>query len=369
MLRLNDIEDKVTSGERLNREDGIRLLESPDLLSLGRMADLVRRRKAGDAAYYSTSLNINPTNICVNRCPLCAFSRDAQDKDAYRFTLEDVEKKVREFAYNGLDEVHIVGGLYPELRLSYFEEMLERIKNIRKDLHIQAFTAVEIDYLAQQEDVPAEEVLRRLKNAGLGTIPGGGAEIFSERVRREICPKKISGRRWLEVMRAAHRLGIKTNATMLYGHIETREEIIDHLLSLRSLQDETRLNNGGQAGGGFLAFVPLAFHPQNTAFPDLPGPGGYDDLKIFAVARLMLDNFDHIRGLWMYLGVKMAEVALSFGVDDLGSTSLEERIVHSAGAKAPAHSGPETLVRIIRQAGRVPMRADSSYSPCPSCAA
>ena len=350
---LAEIEENVESGGRLAREDGIRLLESTDLLALGRMADLVRKRKAGDAAYYSTSLNINPTNICVNRCPLCAFSRDAQDKDAYRFTLDDIEKKVREFAYNGLDEVHIVGGLYPELPLRYFEEMLEMIKNIRKDLHIQAFTAVEIDYLAALENIPVEEVLRRLKNAGLGTIPGGGAEIFSERVRREICPKKIPGLRWLEVMRTAHRLGIKTNATMLYGHIETREEIIDHLLSLRDLQDEK---------GGFLAFVPLAFHPQNTAFPDLPGPTGYDDLKIFAVARLMLDNFDHIRGLWMYLGVKMAEVALSFGVDDLGSTSLEEKIVHSAGAKAPAHSAPERLIGIIRNAGRIPTRADSSYT-------
>jgi aminodeoxyfutalosine synthase len=349
---LSDLIAKVETKERLTREDGLRLMQSSDILTLGELADIVRKKKGGDNAYFSSNININPTNICVARCPLCAYSRDKTDIDAYIQTLDEIEQKVYSVAHLGLMEIHIVGGMHPELPLSFYEEILRRIKKINQNFCIQAFTAVELDHLANLEKVEVKEVLIRLNNAGLDTLPGGGAEIFSPRVRERICPKKISGARWLEIHRIAHQLGIKTNATMLYGHIETIEERIDHLLLLRDLQDNT---------GGFQCFVPLAFHPEHTRLKGLKNTTGYDDLKVIAVSRILLDNFDHIKALWMYLGPKITQTALCFGADDLGGTSVEEKIVHAAGAKVPEYLDKPALIKLIRDAGRIPKETDSRY--------
>jgi len=350
MSDFSKIEEKVLAGKRLNREDGLKLIASSDLLSLGSLADIVRKRKVGDKSYFNSNLNINYTNICIFRCPLCAFSKDLEE--GYLFSLEEIEEKVYQGLRLEIKEFHIVGGLHPHLSFEYFKEMLKRIKKIDAEIFIQAFTAVEIDHFSKNSGLSIEEVLKKLKEAGLDSIPGGGAEVFSPRVRQIISPKKISGNRWLEVMKKAHFLGIKSNATMLYGHVETKEEQVDHLLALRDLQDKTK---------GFLAFVPLAFHPKNTSLSSCRGTDGFDDLRIFAVSRILLDNFDHIKGLWMYLGEKLAEVALCFGVDDIGGTGLEEKIVHAAGALTPTEISKKRLVRIIENAKRIPQEVDSLY--------
>lgn len=349
---MRDIADKVYDGQRLTTEEGLRLLESDDILFLGQLADHVCRKKHGGAVFYSTNLNINPTNVCVLTCEFCAFARRPGEEGGWTYTVEQVVDKVRQAVLYGLNEVHIVGGLHPKLKLDYFKEMIRQIKQINSSIHVKAFTAVEIDFFAKLNRMTVEEVLNQLQQAGLDTMPGGGAEIFSERIRKLLCPTKITGEEWLNVMRTAHQLGIRTNATMLYGHIETKEEIVEHLIALRELQDQT---------GGFNAFVPLAFHPEHTDMAHLPPTTGYEDIKIFAVSRLMLDNFDHIKGLWTYLGDKMAQVLLYFGVDDLGGTLLEERIVHMAGANVPDGLGEKALVQLIESVGRRPVRTDSSY--------
>jgi aminodeoxyfutalosine synthase len=349
---LSNLVAKVESGKRLTREDGIRLMESSDILTLGYLADFVRKRQVGDNAYFSSNININPTNICVARCPLCAFSKDATDSDAYTLTLDEIEHKVKSVAKYGLIEIHIVGGMHPSLPLSFYVEMLQRIKQINPQYCIQGLTAVEVDYLANIEKIEVRDVLIKLQQAGLDSMPGGGAEIFSHRVREQICPKKISGTRWLEIHETAHQLGIKTNATMLYGHIETIEERVDHMLALRDLQDKT---------SGFQCFVPLAFHPEHTKLKGLKNTTGYDDLKVIAVSRILLDNFPHIKALWMYLGPKITQTALCFGADDLGGTSVEEKIVHAAGARVPEYLDKPGLVRLIKGAGRIPIETDSLY--------
>ncbi len=352
--KLSDIAEKVEKGERLSREDGIRLMESHELLAVGYMADLVRRRKNGDYAYFIVNRHINHTNVCANLCKLCAFGKKAGDHGAYTMTLDEIEARAIESRGHGISELHIVGGLNPDLKLGYFEEMLRRVRRARPDVIIKAFTAVEIDYFARAENITAEEVLRRLMDAGLDSLPGGGAEIFSPRVREKICEKKISADRWLEVHEAAHRLGMRTNATMLYGHIETVEERVDHLVRLRELQDRT---------GGFLAFIPLAFHSRNTG---LEGMGlnrttGYEDLKVLAVARLMLDNFEHIKAYWIMIGPKLAQVSLAFGADDIDGTVVEERITHAAGADTGQSLTKQELVGMIKAAGRIPAERDTLY--------
>lgn len=355
---LIDIEEKISAGERLTREDGVRLMSSSNIIGLGHLADMVRKKMVGDNAYFNCNLNINYTNICVCRCPLCAFSRDSKEEDGYLLSIEEIEEKVISVTSMGVNEVHIVGGLHPSLPFSYLEEMLQRIKDIDSNIFIQAFTATEIDYYANVSGIGIEEALIRLKNAGLSSIPGGGAEIFSPRVRSIIAPKKIPGERWLKVMETAHGLGLHSNATMLYGHVETPEERVEHILAIRELQDRT---GGSPSGRGFLSFVPLAFHPNNTKLSNCKGPDGFDDLRVFAVSRLLLDNIIHIKGLWMYLGEKLAEVALCFGVDDLGGTSLEEKIVHAAGAITPVQTSREILIRMIQNAGRCPKEVNSIY--------
>lgn len=352
-----DILEKVQAGERLNREDGLGLFAYPDLLAVGELAALVNKRKNGDRVRFIVNQHINPTNVCVNLCPLCAFGRPAEAPEAYTLSLEEVEERAATGG-PGITEFHMVGGLNPALGLDYYVGLVERVRRVRPGVLQQSFTAVEIDFLAAKEGLSIEDVLCRLKSAGLTSLPGGGAEVFSPRVRRLVSPRKISGERWLAIHEAAHRLGMPTNATMLYGHVETFAERVDHLLALRESQDRT---------GGFLAFIPLAFHPQNTALAGqsssgIKGPTGVDDLRMLAVARLLLDNFNHIKAFWIMIGPKLAQVSLSFGVDDLDGTVVEERITHAAGAATEECISRAELERLIRAAGKVPLERDTLYN-------
>jgi aminodeoxyfutalosine synthase len=352
--KLAPIRDKVLAGERLDRADGLVLYQSPDLLGVGALANRVREAQNGNRAYYIINQHINYSNICRNRCRFCAFGRDADDPLAYQMSLEDIEEKVRERLAEPISEIHIVGGIHPTLPFSYYVEMLRRIKALRPAVHLQAFTAVEIAHLAELASKSIEETLVLLIEAGLGSLPGGGAEVFSLRVRESLCAKKLPSAQWLAVSQAAHRLGLRTNATMLYGHMETLEERVEHLLRLRQAQDET---------GGFLAFIPLAFHPMNTDLEGMPGTTGVDDLKNIAVARLLLDNFPHIKSFWIMIGPKLAQIALSFGADDIDGTVVEERITHMAGAETAQAMSREEILHLIREAGREPVERDTLYTP------
>ncbi|MEW6573212.1 MAG: aminofutalosine synthase MqnE [Bacillota bacterium] len=352
---LQEVAAKVREGQRLDREDGIALFGSSDITGLGHLANMVRSRKHGEKVHFAVNRHINHTNVCINKCRFCAFSRSVTDKGAYTLSLEEIEEKARHAGYLGVQELHIVGGLNPELTLGYFEEMLSRVRAILPGVTIKALTAVEIDYLARRHNITVTQVLGRLKEAGLDCLPGGGAEVFAPRVRRIVCPQKIAGDRWLEIHAAAHSLGIPTNATMLYGHVETAAERVDHLLRLRELQDRTK---------GFMTFVPLAFHPRNTEMEKwgLKPTTGYDDLKTLAVARLLLDNFEHIKAYWVMIGPKIAQIALNFGVDDIEGTVIEEKITHSAGASTPELMARLELVELIKAAGCVPVERDALYN-------
>ncbi len=352
---LSEIAERVENGERLSFEDGVRLFKSNDLLALGRMADTVRKRKNGDRVYYIVNRHINHTNICVNRCKFCAFGRDAGDPGAYTMTLDEIEEKALACRGKGVAEIHVVGGLNDQLKLDYYLEMMKRLRRALPEAVIKSFTAVEIDYYARESGMSLREVLTILREAGMDSLPGGGAEVFSQRVRELICPKKISGERWLEVHETAHSLGMRTNATMLYGHVETIEERVDHLVRLREVQDRT---------GGFLTFIPLAFHPKHTLLeqPGQTGTTGFDDLKMLAVSRLLLDNFDHIKAYWIMIGPKLAQVSLSFGVDDLDGTIEEEKIAHDAGADTDQRMARNEIIRMIKAAGRIPVERDTLYN-------
>lgn len=350
---LGDLAEKVLEGRRLDRADGIRLGESNDLLALGFLADYGRRCRVGDEVYFINNVHLNHTNICRNLCLFCAFGRTADAPGAYTLTIEEIAAKMEKVKACRPTEVHIVGGLNPALPFAYYEEMLVTVRRILPEAHIQAFDAVEIDFLSEISGLSVEEVLLRLREAGLGSLPGGGAEIFNPEIRRRICPRKISGERWLEVHATAHRLGFRTNATMLYGHIESIADRVDHLLRLRELQDET---------GGFLAFIPLPFHPENTAFSHLSGTSGYDDLKTVALARLLLDNFFAIKSFWIMLTPKLAQITLSFGANDLDGTVREERIAHDAGAVTPQYQPAQEFIAMIREAGRIPVERDTLYN-------
>ncbi len=350
---LRPIALKVSAGEDITPEDAHMLMTTNDIIGLGAMANHVREEINGNRAYYGVNMNMNYTNICELRCPLCAFSCDEGDENAYLYSLDDIEERVREAVSFGIDEVHIVGGLHPELKLDYFEEMLRRIKAIKPDLFIVAFTAAEYDYFARLNNLTVEEVMSRLINAGLGAIPGGGAEIFAEDKRKIIAPKKISGSRWLEVMKIAHGMGLKTNATLLYNHIEDLDDIINHMSLLREVQKET---------GGFKTFVPLQFHEENTRIKSKRKIStGYDDIRLYATARIFLRNIPHIKALWMYVGEKMAQLLLNFGVDDIGATYHYEKVVHAAGAGTPDYGTEKHLRRLITSAGREPVRATADY--------
>lgn len=354
-MELKRIEQKVKSGERISRDDVIALFYSDDLLSIGRMAEHVSNKKNGNNVYFIKNRHINPTNICINRCQLCAFSKDKNEIDSYGMTIGEVIDKVRK-SEKGINEFHIVGGLNPELDLNYYLNLLRSLKKLFPNIHIQAFTAVEIDFLANISDLTVGEVLALLMKAGLGSLPGGGAEIFDSSVRRAICEKKISGERWLEVMEIAHSLGVRSNATMLYGHVETYEDRVNHLDMLRKLQDKT---------GGFQSFIPLSFHPSNTRLSSLVTrhwTTGFDDLKTLAISRMFLDNFDHIKAFWIMLGEKIAQVSLNFGVDDIDGTVVEEKITHAAGAQTGEEMSKEELIHLIKEAGRIPVERDTLYN-------
>jgi aminodeoxyfutalosine synthase len=345
--------EKVGAGQRLSGDDARDLLVSSDLIAVGALADHVRRRMVGDDVFFISNRHINHTNVCRNRCLFCAFSHDDGDADAFTLSVDEVLDKARETLTGGITEIHIVGGEHPDLPFDYYLEMMRGLKKLAPEVHIQAFTASEIAHLARISGLGVPETLTQLKDAGLGSLPGGGAEVFSGRVRDLICERKISGSEWLEVMRAAHGVGLKSNATMLYGHVETPEELADHMLRLRELQDET---------GGFNAFIPLSFQPANTGLSELPGPTGFDDLKMLAVGRLVLDNFRHIKAFWINVGLKLAQVSLSFGVNDLDGTVVEEKISHAAGVDTGQELSRSELVRVIRGAGRVPVERDTLYN-------
>jgi len=351
--QLLPLHDKVLAGERLDFADGLTLYQTHDLLGVGHLANLVRERLHGNRAYYIYNQHLNYSNVCVNGCRFCAFGKEQGDPLAYEMTLDQVFGKIRERLNEPISEIHIVGGLHPTLPFDYYLDMLRGIKAIRPEVHLQAFTAVEIAHLADIAGLSVADTLAALKKAGLGSMPGGGAEVFSPRIRHMLCQKKLSPEGWLTVCQTAHRLGLKSNATMLYGHVETTEERVDHLLRLREAQDET---------GGFVTFIPLAFHPQNTDLPQLSETTGFDDLKNLAVARLLLDNFPHIKAFWIMIGLKMAQLSLSFGADDIDGTVMEERITHMAGAQTAQGLTRAQLLHLIREAGREPVERDTLYN-------
>jgi aminodeoxyfutalosine synthase len=348
------IRDKVLAGKRITEEEALDMFASDDIFTLGALASHVAEKKSGKKAFFIRNMHINPTNICVNRCKFCAFSRSEGQEGAFELTIEDIIDKLKTQNAKrriGVSEVHIVGGLHPAWPFDHYLNMLSAIKKRFPKLHIKAFTAVEIDYFSKISGLSLNDTLRVLKKSGLGSMPGGGAEIFSEGVRNRLCPEKIPGNRWLEVMEAAHRAGIRTNATMLYGHVEDFVDRIDHLSRLRSLQDKTK---------GFQAFIPLAYHPKNT---EIEGSytSGIDDLKTIAISRIFLDNFSHIKAYWIMLGEKISQLSLMFGADDIDGTVIEEKITHSAGALTGEKLTAEQLVNLIQKAGKIAVERDSLY--------
>jgi aminodeoxyfutalosine synthase len=350
--RLLPIRDKVLCEERLSFDDGVVLYRSTDLLGVGYLANIVRERINGNVTYFNVNRHINPTDVCTASCRLCAFGKKARDPKGYTMSLDQVWEVAGHGYSEAVSEFHIVGGLHPELTLDWYCEMLRGLKVRYPKVHLKAFTMVEIAYLAKRAKLPIRDVLIRLRDAGMDSQPGGGAEVFSERVRRIICDHKIDGDEWLQVARLSHQLGIKSNCTMLYGHIETEADRVDHLIRLRSLQDET---------GGFQTFIPLAFHPDNTALSHIHKTTGYDDLRSIAVSRLMLDNIPHIKAYWVMMSESMAQIALRFGADDLDGTVVEEKIYHDAGATTSQSLRRSELLRLIREAGREPVERDTLY--------
>ncbi len=351
---LRPLGEKVLGGGRLSLSEGLALARDANLHWLGRLANAVREQRHGDLAYFVNNRHINYTNVCVARCPLCAFWRAPEAADAYTLDLQETERLARAAARAGAVEIHIVGGLHPDLPLSYYMETLAVARQAAPGAALKAFSAVEIAHLAKREQLAPEELLGRMKRAGLGMLPGGGAEIFSPRVRRLVCPNKPDADAYLAVHRAAHSLAIPTNATILYGHVETLEERLEHLVRLRQAQDET---------GGFTALVALAFQPERTRLSHLPGPTGLDDLQTIALARLMLDNFPHVKAYWVTLGPKLAQVALWYGADDLDGTIGEERVAHEAGADSPTGLTLGDLEALVLEARRTPTPRDAFYRP------
>jgi aminodeoxyfutalosine synthase len=341
--------DKIQRGERLTLEDGITMFKTPDLLGLGKMAHAVQRERSGDAVYFVVNRKIEPTNICVLSCKFCDFATKKGRPDAYEMTIEEILSKLTP----DLHEVHITGGMPPDWQWERYIGMVQAIHEKFPMIDIKAFTAVEIDFFHKKFKMPIEEVLQQLKEAGLRTMPGGGAEVFSERVRRLLFNQKIGARVWLDIHRIAHTMGIPTNATLLYGHIETDEERVIHMIKLRELQDET---------GGFLTFIPLAFQPGETGIK-ARFTSAIDDLKTIAISRLMLDNFPHIKAYWVMLTQEIATVALNFGADDMDGTIGEERIAHDAGAISPMQLAKEHIIKLIREAGKIPVERDVYYNP------
>ena len=350
--KLYNIYKKVKDGTRISEKDARSLYNSTDILAIGCIANIIRERKSGKKTYYIVNRHINYSNVCKNSCRFCAFSRQEGSPGGFTLNLKDILKKLRKSASGGrISELHIVGGLHPDLPFEYYTDMLKALHAKYPHVHLQAFTAVEIAHMAERSGFSIKETLLRLKDAGLGSIPGGGAEVFSDRLRRAVCPDKLGGEEWLDIHRIAHSLDIRSNATMLYGHVETINERIDHLIRLRQLQDKT---------GGFMSFIPLPYHPENTKLGG-SGPTGLDSLKTTAISRIFLDNFDHIKSFWIMLGVKLAQVSLDFGADDLDGTVVEEKITHAAGASTPEFLSVDEIRRLILEANKVPVERDTLY--------
>jgi aminodeoxyfutalosine synthase len=352
--RLNSIAEKVFARERLTFDDAVTLYRSPDILAIGWLANHVRERMHGNVAYFNVNRHINPTNVCVAACRLCAFGRKKDAPGAYTMALEEAFQTAASGYSEAITEFHIVGGLHPDLPFQYYLDLISGLKARFPQVHLKALTMVEIAFLAKRGKLSIEETLRQLKNAGLDSLPGGGAEIFNERVRRVICDHKIDGDQWLDTARTAHKIGLKSNATMLYGHVENEEDRADHLIRLRTLQDETN---------GFQTFIPLAFHPANTPLQHLFTTTGMLDIKQIAISRLVLDNFPHIKAYWQMLSPKIAQISLRFGADDIDGTVIEEKIYHDAGATTPQGMVRKELERLIREAGREPVERDTMYRP------
>jgi aminodeoxyfutalosine synthase len=349
---LSGIEDKVRAGERVSFDEGVFLDERADLFTLGRLANLVRERKNGNHAYYNTNIHLNPTNVCVYRCRFCAFRADLRAEKAYVFSDDMLRERILEGRAQGATEIHVVGGLHHQKPFDWYVNIVRVLHETCPEIHIKAWTGVEINWFGYLTKKPYEWVLQQMIDAGLGSMPGGGAEIFHPEVRDQICEHKADGDNWLEIHRVAHNLGLRSNATMLYGHVEKAMHRVDHLCKLRALQDET---------GGFQTFIPLAFHPEHTQLDDIQKPTGTMDLRMIALSRILLDNFDHIKAYWIMLGEKIAQVALGFGADDIDGTVVHELIYHDAGAKTPEGLTVAQLHHLIREAGRVPMERDTLY--------
>ena len=351
---LLSIADKVQMGERLSFDDGVSLYRSGDILAVGWLANLVRERLHGDVAYFNVNRHINPTNVCVASCRLCAFGRKKGEEGTYTMALDEAFATAASGYSEAVTEFHIVGGLHPDLPFEYFMDLVRGLKQRFPKVHVKAFTMVEVAFLAKRGKMTIVETLERMKAAGVDSMPGGGAEIFADRIRHIICDHKIDGAEWIETAKAAHRLGLRSNATMLYGHVENDEDRVDHLVRLRAAQDETR---------GFQTFIPLAFHPDNTALDHIPRTTGMLDIRQIAVSRLMLDNFSHIKAYWQMMTAKIAQIALRFGADDIDGTVIEEKIYHDAGATTPQGMRRADLVRLITEAGRRAVERDTMYRP------
>ena len=354
---LDSIREKVAVGERLDFDDGLALFESDDVLALGELADTARRLRGGtDDVYFVQNLYLHQTNVCRVKCKFCAFAFTQKQPQAYTYTAEEVvEQALRQYEVAPFTEIHVVNGESPHVDLAYYADAVRALHQALPDVHLKMFTASEIHHMSTLSGLPYEQVLLELRAAGLGSLTGGGAEIFADRVRRLVAPGKEHPDRWFEVHRVAHSLGIPTHCTMLYGHVETNEERVDHLLRLREQQDET---------GGFLAFIPLAFHPENTVFErrGWRHTTGTDDLKVIAVSRLLLDNVTNLKAYWIMMGLPMAQVALHFGANDVQGTLVREEIFHRAGAQTEQEQKIGNLVRFIREAGRVPVQRDTLYN-------
>jgi aminodeoxyfutalosine synthase len=353
LITLDSIREKVTAGARLTREEGEFLYRAP-LIEVGALANAVRERMNGNVAYWVSNRHLNYSNVCELNCLFCAFARKEGEEGAYLYSLDEAFAKAETLRGTGATEIHIVGGLHPDLPWTYYTELMSGIKARLPGIHLKAFTAVEIDFFARKFGKSVGQVLSELRQAGLDSLPGGGAEMFAEKVRKRICKFKMTAEEWKEIHRQAHRMGLKSTATMLYGHIEKPEDCVDHMLQLRELQDETQ---------GFTAFIPLLFHPENTLMSHIRKASGLTDLRHIAVSRLLLDNFPHIKVYWIMTGVRVAQVALSFGADDMDGTVREEKITHMAGATSPQGLTEEGLKALIVEARRVPVKRDTIYKP------
>jgi aminodeoxyfutalosine synthase len=350
--RLAEIRAKVEAGQRMSIDDGLYLEERADLFTLGELANVVRERKNGSFTYYNVNTHLNPTNVCVYRCTFCAFRADLKSPKSYVMSDAEILDRAAEAERRGATEVHIVGGLHHQLPYEWYLNVVRIIHEAHPRLHLKAYTAVEWDWFARLTGRPTRDLLAEFKDAGLGSLPGGGAEIFHPEVRDRICEHKADAAEWVRIHREAHELGLRSNATMLYGHIEQPRHRIDHLVRLRELQDET---------GGFQTFIPLAFHPDNTRLSHIAKASALVDLRTMAVSRLMLDNFPHIKAYWVMLGIKTAQIALGFGADDLDGTVVHEKIYHDAGSDSPQELSAAEIRRLIEEAGRIPVERDTLY--------